>query len=83
MRLRLRCFELAELLRRDADSDLPGVRPEASKFEFTIDAVDTALYIADVDACRRRSAGHAPGTGGRGSGGRHGAGNTVRGLLRQ
>ncbi|OZE26973.1 hypothetical protein CH278_25795 [Rhodococcus sp. 05-2254-5] len=39
----------SERLRRDADSELPGVRPEASKFEFTIDAVDTALYIADVD----------------------------------
>lgn len=39
----------ADRLRRDADSDLPGVRPEASAFEYVIDAVDTALYIADVD----------------------------------
>jgi hypothetical protein len=38
-----------ERLRRDADSELPGVRPEAESFEYTIDAVDTALYIADVD----------------------------------
>ncbi|NKZ72031.1 hypothetical protein GTA09_21690 [Rhodococcus hoagii] len=42
-------LEPAERLRRDADSDLPGVRPEASAFEYVIDAVDTALYIADVD----------------------------------
>jgi len=39
----------ADRLRRDADSELPGVRPEAAKFEYVIDAVDTALYIADVD----------------------------------
>lgn len=39
----------SERLRRDADSELPGVRPEASKFDFTIDAIDTALYIAEVD----------------------------------
>lgn len=38
-----------ERLRRDADSDLPGVRPEAAGFEYVIDAVDTALYIAEVD----------------------------------
>lgn len=42
-------LEPGERLRRDADSELPGVRPEAANFEFTIDAVDTALYIADVD----------------------------------
>lgn len=42
-------LEPADRLRRDADSELPGVRPEASKFEYVIDAVDTALYIADVD----------------------------------
>ena len=36
-------------LRRDVDSSLPGVRPEASAFEYIIDAVDTALYIAEVD----------------------------------
>ncbi|CKH17003.1 DUF1156 domain-containing protein [Mycolicibacterium smegmatis] len=39
----------AERLRRDADSDLPGVRPDAPSFEYVIDAVDTALYIASVD----------------------------------
>ncbi|AHD24336.1 hypothetical protein Y013_26425 (plasmid) [Rhodococcus pyridinivorans SB3094] len=39
----------ADRLRRDVDSELPGVRPEAAKFEYMIDAVDTALYIADVD----------------------------------
>ena len=38
-----------ERLRREADSGLPGVTPEASSFEFVIDAVDTALYIAEVD----------------------------------
>jgi len=39
----------SERLRRDADSNLPGVRPEAANFEYTIDAVDTALHIADAD----------------------------------
>lgn len=38
-----------ERLRRGADSELPGVTPEASSFEYVIDAVDTALYIAEVD----------------------------------
>lgn len=38
-----------ERLRRGADSELPGVTPEASSFEHVIDAVDTALYIAEVD----------------------------------
>ncbi len=38
-----------ERLRRGADSELPGVAPEASSFEYVIDAVDTALYIAEVD----------------------------------
>lgn len=38
-----------ERLRRGADSVLPGVTPEASSFEYIIDAVDTALYIAEVD----------------------------------
>lgn len=42
-------LEPSERLRRDADSELPGVRPDAAKFDFTIDAVDTALYIANVD----------------------------------
>lgn len=38
-----------ERLRRGADSGFPGVTPEASSFEYIIDAVDTALYIAEVD----------------------------------
>lgn len=38
-----------ERLRREADSGLPGVTPEASSFDYVIDAVDTALYIAEVD----------------------------------
>lgn len=38
-----------ERLRRDADSVLPGVRPEARAFDSMIDAVDTVLYISDVD----------------------------------
>lgn len=38
-----------ERLRRGADSELPGVIPEAPSFENVIDAVDTALYIAEVD----------------------------------
>lgn len=42
-------LEPKERLRRDIDGELPGVRPEASSFEYTIDAVDTALYIAEVD----------------------------------
>ena len=36
-------------LRRGADTELPGVKPEASSFEYVIDAVDTALYVAEVD----------------------------------
>lgn len=36
-------------LRRGADSGLPGVNSEAASFEYIIDAVDTALYIAEVD----------------------------------
>lgn len=38
-----------ERLRRAGDSDLPGVRPEASSYPVVIDAVDTALYIGQVD----------------------------------
>lgn len=38
-----------ERLRRGADSELPGVTPEASSFEHVIDAVDTALYVAEID----------------------------------
>jgi putative DNA methylase len=36
-------------LRRGTESELPGVRPEATTFEYLIDAVDTALYVAEVD----------------------------------
>lgn len=42
-------LEPKERLRREADSESPGVRPEASSFDYMIDAVDTALYIAEVD----------------------------------
>lgn len=38
-----------ERLRRGADSGLPGVAPDGSSFEYIVDAVDTALYIAEVD----------------------------------
>lgn len=38
-----------ERLRRGVDSELPGVTPDATSFEYVIDAVDTALYIAEVD----------------------------------
>ncbi|MFE8015140.1 DUF1156 domain-containing protein [Streptomyces antibioticus] len=38
-----------ERVRRGAESDLPGVRPEAKFFANVIDAVDTALYIAEYD----------------------------------
>lgn len=46
---KVKLFTPKERLRREADSGLPGVTPEASSFEFVIDAVDTALYIAEVD----------------------------------
>jgi putative DNA methylase len=36
-------------LRRSGDTELPGVKPEATSFEYVIDAVDTALYVAEVD----------------------------------
>ncbi|MGR3869787.1 DUF1156 domain-containing protein [Streptomyces graminifolii] len=36
-------------LRRGTDSNQPGVKPEASSFEYIIDAVDTAFYVAQVD----------------------------------
>lgn len=45
----VRLLQPAERLRRGVDTELPGVKPEASSFEFIIDAVDTALYIATVD----------------------------------
>jgi putative DNA methylase len=38
-----------ERVRRGADSHLPGVKPEAAKFDYVIDAVDTALYVAAED----------------------------------
>lgn len=46
---KVRLLPPSERLRRDTDGDLPGVRPEASSFGYVIDAVDTALYIAQVD----------------------------------
>lgn len=36
-------------LRRNNDRELPGVKPEALTFEYVIDAVDTTLYVAEVD----------------------------------
>jgi putative DNA methylase len=39
----------AERVRHGADSHLPGVRPEASKFDHMVDAVDTVLYVAEHD----------------------------------
>ena len=36
-------------VRRGGERDLPGVRPDAEAFEFMVDAVDTALYIAKAD----------------------------------
>lgn len=36
-------------VRRGVDTELPGVKPEASSFEYIIDAVDTALHVADAD----------------------------------
>jgi adenine-specific DNA methylase len=38
-----------ERIRRGNEGDAPGVRPEAARFEYLIDAVDTMLYIAEVD----------------------------------
>jgi adenine-specific DNA methylase len=46
---KVRLLTPKERLRRDVDSELPGVKPEAQSFEYIIDAVDTALYIAAVD----------------------------------
>lgn len=46
---KVRLLAPSERLRRDTDGELPGVRPEAVGFEYVIDAVDTALYIAEVD----------------------------------
>jgi adenine-specific DNA methylase len=39
----------AQRLRRDKEGDSPGVRPQAAEFAYGIDAVDTALYIAEID----------------------------------
>lgn len=36
-------------LRRGGDATLPGVRPDAESFGSMIDAVDTAMYVADQD----------------------------------
>lgn len=46
---KVRLLPPSDRLRRDADIDLPGVRPDASSFAYLIDAVDTALYIAEID----------------------------------
>ncbi|NED58709.1 DUF1156 domain-containing protein [Micromonospora aurantiaca] len=42
-------LEPKDRLRRGTDSTLPGVRPEAARFDYLIDAVDTALYVATED----------------------------------
>jgi adenine-specific DNA methylase len=42
-------LEPSERVRHDADSHLPGVRPEASKFDHMVDAVDTIVYVAQHD----------------------------------
>ncbi|MGA5447720.1 DUF1156 domain-containing protein [Streptomyces umbrinus] len=39
----------SERVRRGGDSNAPGVRTEAASFDYIIDAVDTALYIAEQD----------------------------------
>jgi len=39
----------ADRVRHGADSHLPGVRPEESKFDHMVDAVDTVLYVAEHD----------------------------------
>jgi adenine-specific DNA methylase len=38
-----------ERLRHGANTQLPGVKPEATNFDHVIDAVDTALYLAAED----------------------------------
>lgn len=45
----VRLLSPKERVRKDTDSQLPGVRPEARSFDSMIDAVDTALYIAEID----------------------------------
>lgn len=44
----VRLLEPRERVRRE-DGDSPGVRPLASSFGSVIDAVDTVMYVADVD----------------------------------
>ncbi|MFJ3824169.1 DUF1156 domain-containing protein [Streptomyces nodosus] len=39
----------SERVRRGGDSRTPGVRPDAASFDYIIDAVDTALYLAEHD----------------------------------
>lgn len=46
---KVKLLQPKERLRRETDSELPGVTPEAAAFGYMIDAVDTALYIAEVD----------------------------------
>ncbi len=45
----VKLLQPSERVRRGADSHLPGVKPEATKFDYVIDAVDTALYVAAED----------------------------------
>ena len=45
----VKLLQPSERVRRGADSHLPGVKPEAAKFDYVIDAVDTALYVAAED----------------------------------
>ena len=42
-------LEPHERLRRDGDTDLPGVNRSRNAFPHTVDAVHTALYIVDLD----------------------------------
>ena len=42
-------LEPQERLRRDRDIAVSGVRPDAESFAYIIDAVDTVLYVAELD----------------------------------
>lgn len=42
-------LEPQERLRRDRDIAVSGVRPEGESFAYIIDAVDTILYVAEMD----------------------------------
>lgn len=42
-------LEPQERLRRDRDIAVSGVRPDAESFAYVIDAVDTILYVAELD----------------------------------